>query len=159
MASIPEDLRLWRLVKTRHAGTAFDGEGAYRFGGRWNSHGQRLVYASGSLSLALLEILVHLDPAPGLPALSVFPISLPKALLQTESFSSLDTISGGLPWPLGKTRAWGDAWHRAGTSPALAVPSSIVPHETNYILNPRHHDFNRITIGQPQPFTLDARLG
>ena len=154
-----ECLRLWRLVKPRHAGTAFDGEGAYRFGGRWNSPGQRVVYASGSLSLALLETLVHLDPAGHLPALSVFRIDLPPALLHTETFSTLDRLSGGLPWPMGETRARGDAWNRARTSPALAVPSTIVPLESNYLLNPQHPDFDQIKIGKPQPFALDSRLG
>ena len=156
---MPEHLRLWRLVKTRHAGTAFDGEGAYRFGGRWNSPGQRVVYASESLSLALLEIFVHLDPAARLPDLSAFPIYLPRALLRTETFSTLDQVSGGLPWSMRKTRAWGDGWNRAQTTPALAVPSALVPLESNYLLNPQHPDFSQINIGKPQAFALDARLG
>ena len=53
----------WRLVKERHATTAFSGEGAARVGGRWNSRGRRLVYTSATQSLAVLESLVHLDPA------------------------------------------------------------------------------------------------
>jgi len=41
---------------------AFDGEGAYRFGGRWSSPGVRLAYAAEHLSLAIVEYFVHLDP-------------------------------------------------------------------------------------------------
>ena len=54
--------RAWQIVKERHATDAFDGEGARLYGGRWNSRGTRLVYASATLSLAALENLVHLAP-------------------------------------------------------------------------------------------------
>ena len=55
-------LRAWRIVKAKHAATAFSGEGAVLTGGRWNSRGVRVVYASSTLSLAVLESLVHLNP-------------------------------------------------------------------------------------------------
>ena len=35
----------WRIVKSRYASTAFDGEGARLYGGRWNSSGTRMVYS------------------------------------------------------------------------------------------------------------------
>ena len=54
--------RAWRMVKEKHAATASDGEGAWLFGGRWNSRGTRGVYTSATLSLAALESLVHLNP-------------------------------------------------------------------------------------------------
>lgn len=54
--------RAWRLVKQKHAATAFDGDGARLFGGRWNAPGSRVIYTSTTLSLAALEILVHLLP-------------------------------------------------------------------------------------------------
>ena len=54
--------RAWRIVREDHGYTAFDGEGAWRFGGRWNSRGTRTVYTSATLSLAALETLVHLNP-------------------------------------------------------------------------------------------------
>lgn len=53
---------VWRIVREKYAATAFDGEGAYRYGGRWNSQGRRVVYTSATLSLAALEMLVHLQP-------------------------------------------------------------------------------------------------
>ena len=165
MVSTPEQnrtirtIRIWRLVKSKHAATAFEGEGAFRYGGRWNSRGQRVVYASGSLSLAALEVLVHLDPSAHLPGLSAFPIDVPGELLQVEDFSHLDQISGGLPWSLRTTCAWGDAWCTASDRPVLQIPSAIVPNESNFLLNPQHPDFTRLRIGLPETFTLDARLG
>ena len=156
--STPNGVLLWRLVKARHAETAFDGEGAFRFGGRWNHRGQRVVYASGSLSLAALEILVHLDASSHLPELCAIPISLPPDLLTVKNFSAHDAVSGGLPWGLAQTRAWGDRWCTTGETPALRIPSAIVPRESNYLLNPQHPDFSRLTIGEPELFALDTRL-
>ena len=52
-------MTLWRLTKAQYAQTAFDGEGARLYGGRWNSPGRAVVYLAGSLALAALEILVH----------------------------------------------------------------------------------------------------
>src|SRR5258705_349554 len=52
----------WRIVKAKHAATAFSGEGAARTGGRWNSRGVPVVYTSSTKSLAALESLVHLNP-------------------------------------------------------------------------------------------------
>ena len=152
-------LRLWRLVKTEHAATAFDGEGAFRYGGRWNSRGRRVVYASGSLSLALLEILVHLDPAAALPGLCAFTLDLPTEAILNDHFSSSEEISEGIPWPLGQTRGWGDAWCLGKKTPALRIPSAIVPNESNYLLNPSHPGFATMKIGEAQAFALDSRLG
>ncbi|MDX6710688.1 MAG: hypothetical protein QOH96_1704, partial [Blastocatellia bacterium] len=61
----------WRIVKTRLAAQAFDGEGARLYGGRWNSVGVRMVYTAGSLSLAVLEIFVHIENTDILPTYSV----------------------------------------------------------------------------------------
>ncbi len=51
----------WRIFKKKHRASAFAGEGARRFGGRWNSKGVAIIYTSGTVSLAVLEILVHLE--------------------------------------------------------------------------------------------------
>ena len=56
-------LSLWRLVKARYAANAFDGEGARRYGGRWNQRGTPVVYLGSPLSLAALETFVHLTAA------------------------------------------------------------------------------------------------
>ena len=53
----------WRLSKRLYAGAAFSGEGPRLYGGRWNSVGTPLVYTSLSLSLAVLEVFVHMETA------------------------------------------------------------------------------------------------
>jgi len=56
------------------------------------------------------------------------------------------------------SQAIGDAWVQAGESAVLAVPTVLIPSETNYLLNPMHPDFKKISIGKPQPFAFDPRL-
>src|SRR5437867_5147169 len=81
--------KLWRVVKRTHAATAFDGKAAERFGGRWNSPGRRAVYASASKSLALLEVLVHLDVGRPLPHLVAFGFDVDSKLIDSVSTARL----------------------------------------------------------------------
>ncbi|MBC8006624.1 MAG: RES domain-containing protein, partial [Prolixibacteraceae bacterium] len=45
----------------RYAGTAFSGEGARLYGGRWNRKGVPMVYTAGSQSLAMLKCLCKMS--------------------------------------------------------------------------------------------------
>jgi len=56
------------------------------------------------------------------------------------------------------TQALGDEWLASGRTLALAVPSSIVPEEKNYVLNPTHPAFAKLAVGTAAPFVLDPRL-
>jgi RES domain-containing protein len=148
--------RAWRIVKKSHASTAFDGEGAWRYGGRWNSPGTRVVYCSANLSLAALETLVHLNP----------PVAFKSVAMELEFDDSLvETICAkNLPpdWteepPACSTMRVGDLWAKEGRSAVLKVPSAIIPSESNYLLNPAHRDFQKITIREPVAFSFDPRL-
>jgi RES domain-containing protein len=146
---------LWRVVKRAHAATAFDGKAAARFGGRWNSPGRRAIYASATKSLAVLEILVHLDVGRPLPRLVAFGFEVDARLIETLGRlpRSWRTVEG---MPL--TQRLGDEWLAAGRTLVLAVPSAIVPEESNYVLNPAHPAFAKLKIGSPTPFVLDPRL-
>src|SRR5439155_1224049 len=136
---------------------AFDGQGAQRFGGRWNSPGRRVVYVSASKSLALLELIVHLDVAQGIPRLAAFAFELDEKSIERVAAGRLPrqwrTTAGH-----SATQQLGDDWLASGRTLALAVPSAIVPEEANYLLNPAHAAFARLTVGRPMPFLLDARL-
>lgn len=150
--------KLWRVVKRRHAATAFDGRAAQRFGGRWNSPGWRAVYASATKSLAVLEVLAHLDVGRPLPRLVAFTFDVDEELVETLAVARLPrhwrTARG-----VEATQRLGDEWLGSGRSVALAVPSTIVPEESNYLLNPAHPSFGRMRFGRPVPFLLDPRLG
>lgn len=147
----------WRIVKTKHVRGAFDGIGARRYGGRWNSVGVPVVYVSGSISLALLEVLVHAEDSGILPAYSIFEVNIPPHLVTAVDRDHLPTNWHETPSPPTLT-ALGDVWVADQASAALEVPSVIVHTESNYLLNPNHPDFASIVIGTARPFPFDERL-
>ena len=132
----------WRITKRKHAKTAFRGEGARLYGGRWNSPGIPVNYASESQSLAALEMLVHLDSSDILENYIVFEIGIDEKLI-------IEVSTAQLPGNWRKERArelWlmGDDWIRSVASAVLRVPSTWIPSESNFLLNPRHMDFERL---------------
>jgi RES domain-containing protein len=148
--------KTWRIVKAKYAATAFSGEGAAKVGGRWNSRGQWVVYTSGSLSLAALEMLVHLNPPVSFRWVAMS-CEFDENLVERIKIAALPKTWRQYPAP-GSVRAIGDAWLKEARSAVLAVPSVIVPREWNYLLNPAHPDFGRLAIGEPEPFAFDERL-
>jgi RES domain-containing protein len=148
--------KAWRIVKEKHAATAFSGEGAAKAGGRWNSRGVRVVYTSGTKSLAALETLAHLNPP--LPfKYVVFRLQFDDALIENVPLNRLPADWRVEP-PPPSARAIGDAWVREVRSAALALPSVIIPGELHYLLNPAHPAFKSISIGKPERFAFDPRL-
>jgi RES domain-containing protein len=149
-------LRAWRIVREGRAAEAFNGEGARQYGGRWNSPGVPVVYTSAYQSLAALETLVHLQPRGSLRFV-VFPVEFAEELAEHLPDSDLPARWRVEP-PGALTMGIGDAWARTSRAAVLAVPSVVVPQETNYLLNPLHHEFGRISIGKPIDFSFDPRL-
>ncbi len=150
-------MQLWRLVKTRYAATAFDGEGARRYGARWSSPGTRVAYASSNSALAVLEVLVHLAGVVALPSYSLVTASLPDALVEELASSALPADWRTSPVPP-RVQAIGDAWVRSGRSLALAVPSAVVQGSFNMLINPEHPGFARFRVEAVAPFAFDPRL-
>ena len=148
----------WRIVKQKNEKSAFSGEGARLYGGRWNSPGTALVYTAQSQSLAALEMLVHLDSADLLGEYVFFDVVIDEAMIAVVDVSSLPKNWRAEPAP-SKLQAIGSAWVAGGTSVALRVPSSLIPAESNYLLNSKHADFAKLQIGKAVPFRYDPRLG
>ena|SRR5437667_2583874 len=146
----------WRIVKEKHAATAFSGEGAARTGGRWNSRGVLVVYTSSTKSLAALESLVHLNP-PVLFKYVAIPITFEDALIEVFPPKALPPDWWVEPPPPSSKRI-GDVWVREARSAVLELPSVIISGEPNYLLNPSHPDFKKISIGKSEPFAFDSRL-
>jgi RES domain-containing protein len=147
----------WRLVKTRHAGAAFDGEGARVHGGRWNSPGTRVAYASDSIALAALEVLAHLQSTAILQAYSLVTIHFPESALEVLDAVSLPKGWRRFPSPP-ENQAIGDSWLTEGRSLVLQVPSAIIPTASNFLINPAHPEFQGVVIEQPERFAFDPRL-
>lgn len=143
----------FRLSLRAYQERAFSGEGARRAGGRWNPRGLPAVYASSSLSLAVLEFLVHLGAPHNAPDLVYYRISVEETLVERARL-----VRRWNEWSLARTREMGRRWLEQGSTPILAVPSFVVPAEWNYVLNPHHRDFSKIGVEGPLPFALDVRL-
>jgi RES domain-containing protein len=151
-------LRVWRLCNQKWAATAFDGQGAKDYGGRWNPVGTAVVYTSSSLALAALETLVHLGVRKSPSAYVSIPANIPSTVAMT--LLDLNDLSNDWkqdPPPL-SLASIGERWARRNETAILIVPSSVIDEEVNYLLNPNHPDFAQITIGQPKPFRFDPRL-
>ena len=147
---------VWRLALSKHA--APDGEGARRYGGRWNRPGTPVVYTSGTLSLAALEYLVHVDSDILPDGLVSIRATIPDSIqIETLDISDLpgDWKDEIIPASL---QELGTTWANQGKRPVLKVPSAVIEHEWNYILNPRHHDFSKIIWDASVRFSFDPRL-
>ncbi len=146
----------WRICRRKYQ--ALDGEGARLHGGRWNSPGVPVVYASSSLSLAALEYLVHLDredvPRDLVAMRLEIPDEGPVAALRA---SALPRDWRRYPAPPACAAA-GDAWASRGEALVLRVPSAVVPEETNLLINPRHPRAGEVRVAGTRPFAFDPRL-
>ena len=155
VVALAHDLTVWRLAAEKHVSVAFSGEGARLYGGRWNRKGAAVVYTAATRSLAILEMLVQADPLPKYMAVpATLPAGLPLAALDEDS---LPPDWRGMPAPE-SLRSLGSAWISAGETCALRVPSAVVPAESNFLLNPAHPDFGKISIGAPERLFMDRRL-
>ena len=136
----------------------FDGEGAYRYGGRWSSPGTRLSYASGHQSLAMLEYFVHLDtsdPPPDLVLASAdVADDLPREKLKRDSLPSNWRETPAPP----DLAIYGDEFAHIGRCAFLIVPSALAPTENNWLINPQHLDFQKLRFNPLEPLIYDARM-
>lgn len=117
-----------------------------------------MVYTSGSISLAALETLVHVDPEEAPEDLVVIPVDLPADIGIAElTLRMLPEGWRATPGPP-RLQQLGLNWVRSGKTAVLSVPSVLVPQEHNFLLNPAHPDFRRIKRGKPKAFAIDPRF-
>ena len=130
-----------------------------RHGGRWNHTGTSVVYVSGSLSLAALELFVHvdIDTAPG--DLVAIQVDIPETLtIETIKIESLPRDWRRVPRCGSREKTLAPRGIKASTA-ILAVPSAVIPEERNYLLNPVHRDFKRIRLRSRSPFVSMSECG
>lgn len=148
---------IWRLTHERYAESAFSGEGARQYGGRFNSPGTPVVYTAESLPLALVEAMTGLERYDQLRRYVFFRAELPETLI--SAVPQGDLLDG---WdrhpPPSQAQRIGDRWVAQQRSVALRVPSVVVPYSYNYLLNPAHPSFDEIRIGDAEAFPVDDRL-
>jgi len=150
-------MRAFRIVKKRHALTAFSGDGARAYGGRWNEPGIPIVYAAQTRALAALESLAHYMGDERRIAFVVFELEVPDALVMQLPAARLPADWRGEE-ASASTQAIGTEWQRRGESVALLVPSVLIPQEFCLLLNPEHPDTEKVIVRFPEPFEFDRRL-
>jgi RES domain-containing protein len=147
---------VWRICSRKHR--RFNGEGARQYGGRWNHTGTSIVYTSGSLSLAALELFVHVDIDTVPDNLVAIQADVSKSVpIETVRIESLPRDWRRYPGPE-PLKDIGTGWVKRHSTAILAVPSAVIPGERNYLLNPAHRDFKRIRLGKAVVFRFDARM-
>lgn len=145
----------WRLVSKARAATAFDGEGNYRYGNRWNHQATRVVYLSATTSLAALEVLAHAGSPRHLTPYVAFRVTFAERLV--HDLADLPDDWRQSPAPT-STKDMGTSWAASTVSAVLRVPSVIVPWEFNYVVSVDHPDFSSLVVADPAPFQFDSRF-
>ena len=153
-------MRLYRLFRSIYSPD--DATGAFRFAGRWNKPGVRLLYASSSLSLACLEILVHIRDPHNLPDYSWSWLEVPPTQIIPWQIDSARTAAILESDEL--SRDQGDEFvqrnQRRGilrreTRHVMEVPSAVIRTESNYLVDPRE---SAGAWAPSEPFRFDPRL-
>jgi RES domain-containing protein len=145
----------WRLTRDIYQDQAMTGNGGLFAPGRWHTQGRRIIYSSGSLALATLELFVNLQNKGQLARYVKSRILIPESLvveLETEHVVTFIRDPESFD-----TRGYGDRWLNEGKSCVLKVPSRVVVEEFNYLINPVHPAFGEIEAST-EPYRVDARL-
>lgn len=153
-------MKVFRIERQKYLHATLSGIGAALSKGfRWNSENTRLVYTSQSRALAYLEVSVHLDVNMDLPNdRFIVELEIPNDL------KALEVRVEDLPFgwdskpPIFLSQIIGDDFVRSLEAPILKVPSSIVPEEFNYLINPLHPESERISVIGYSPLRFDRRL-
>lgn len=147
---------VYRISKKKWA-KDLSGTGAENAGGRWNPKGIPVLYTSVYSSLAILELLVHLDHDLLPNDLVVSRIFIPDGSVKELSLADLPKNWRDSPAP-DPLKEWGRNWINANVHLALKVPSAVNPLEHNYILNVKHPLFSQVSVDRSAITRLDSRL-
>lgn len=148
---------LFRISKKKCV-TDLSGEGARKFGGRWNLKGSAVLYTSQTESLAALETLVHTSISTMPNDLNLLTLSVPDTI-KPEIIHANQLPFGWKNYPApNKLVEIGSQWIESNSSLLLKVPSVLVQSEANILINPNHTDSKNIAIKQIRPFSFDMRI-
>lgn len=162
----------YRLFRSRYE--PWDTTGARLRGGRWNSPGNGVIYTSATLSLACLEVLVHIRDLYLVPDLNYCRIEFPNHCVERWPFEADTARSQAILDSEVLSREFADGWlggrvvgkpayfkflaDAEGSGPVLAVPSVVVRQEWNYLINPSHRLYSKIRWSAPLKFRIESRL-
>lgn len=145
-------MRLWRIS----AFPGLTGIGGHYADGRWHTRGQAVIYAAEHPALAMIEAMAHMRLN-----LTNIPLSLhliPIDVLDGATISPAPALPSGWQANEPTSQALGNAWLAAVDGLLLPVPSAMLAHATNYLINPRHAQAaTHLLEGAAEPFWFDQR--
>jgi RES domain-containing protein len=153
-------MKVFRIEREKYIESTLEGIGAaFTEGFRWNSLNTYLVYTAETRALATLEVSVHLDFSEDLPTDRYYiEIEIPDDILILElNINDLPSNWDSKP-PILETQFIGDDFVKGNSAAVLKVPSSIVPQEYNYLINPKHPETKRIKVVSKEVVQFDKRL-
>jgi RES domain-containing protein len=150
-------MRVYRICKAIYVPVALQGQGAAMVPGRWNSAGVPMAYTAASVSLAMLEMLVHMSRDVVPDGLRLLTFELPPDAVKDMAKKDWPKGWDQLPYA-DAVRAAGDRFISEGHDLALRVPSAIAKYESNILINPAHEKFGKIKLLLDEPLPLDRRL-
>lgn len=153
-------MKVYRIEREKYLHSTLKGIGAAGSDGfRWNSKNTYLVYTAESRALATLEVSVHLDLSEDLPDDRYYvEIEIPDDVTIVELTPKDLPANWDAKPPVTATQYLGDHFVLNGEAAVLKVPSSIVPPESNYLVNPYHPDAKRIKVVSTRKMSFDHRF-
>lgn len=147
----------YRIVRAPYQDD-LSGEGAEKYGGRWNSIGMPALYCCENRSLALLEVLANAYAGIILNDFVILTIEIPEtAKIYNPKESQLPEDWQAIPLK-NASQDFGDTLLSKNEYLGFKVPSTLMPYEHNFVFNPSHADFKKVKIKEKTPFVIDARL-
>jgi RES domain-containing protein len=148
---------VYRVAKTKYIND-LSGSGARLYGGRWNHKGVGIIYASETRALATVEYLVHVPLAIVPDDLSIASIEVPDDVTAREILiSELPGNWRSFPPPI-ELAELGTGWALSNETLLLRVPSAVVAHEFNILINPLHPDMKSAVVSYIENYKFDNRL-
>lgn len=150
-------IQSFRIVRDKYK-QDMTGEGAKRFGGRWNQVGTAMLYTASNRALATLQTLIHLSQQQQTDDYVLVQYTIPGDVKVKVVYESDLPTNWQNMYQSGYTKDYGSIWVRSDVSCILSVPSAIIPSEREYLFNPWHKDFGKIAIKKVDTFSFDPRL-
>jgi RES domain-containing protein len=148
-------MKVYRISKCEYI-EDLEGTGAARYPGRWNSKGTYILYTAATPSLALLESVVHISNI-AISSYCMICLDIPENKIRT-----IDSFELPANWftnpPIDVLKQIGDSFIKENKFLALKIPSAIMPEENNYLLNPAHPDFKKVSTVYVRHLPIDERF-
>ncbi|ADB38361.1 RES family NAD+ phosphorylase [Spirosoma linguale] len=149
-------MEVFRISKALHASTLSSSGSA----NRWNRKGQQVIYTGSSRSLSSLELVVHRGSIQPAAMYKVMVISIAdddyliKQIQRSELPVNWRSLGGYTA-----LQALGSTWYTSQETLVLKVPSAIIIHEYNYIINTEHPAFREnVQLVRTEDYFWDSRL-